>query len=202
MSDLEAIRQKKVLAVEGRDEENFFDALMKYLSITDVEIEVLGGKEQFREKLPALVKSSGFSDVEVFAVVRDADVDAYAAFESVRRILQKESSRPPEQMNQFSEGKPVVGVFIMPGDSDEGMLEDLCLRTVKEHPAMACVDGFIDCILQLENHPHNMTKARAQAFLAAMPQIVNSVGIGAKKGYWKFDSDELTDLRSFIERLR
>ena len=202
MPDLEPIRQKKVLLVEGRDEKNFFDALLRYVGITGVEIRELGGKRQFKGKLPALVKTSGFSNIELFAVIRDADENASATFESVKDILRRQHLKPPENMNQFSEGSPSVGVFIMPGDSDTGMLEDLCLRTVKDHPAMVCVDSFVECILQLEDLPHNMAKAKAQAFLAAMPEIANSVGIGAQKGCWKFDSEDLASLRSFIDRLR
>ncbi|MFQ6120356.1 MAG: DUF3226 domain-containing protein [Methanosarcinales archaeon] len=200
MADI--IRQKKVLAVEGKDEVNFFDALLKYVEITDIEIRDVGGKNQFKNKLPALVKTSGFSEVEVFAVVRDADEDANASFRSIKNILKKEGLKPPTQMNKFSDGKPIVGIYIMPGNSDRGMLEDLCLRTVENHPAMECVSSFIDCVSRLENPPNNLAKAKAHAFLAAMPELANSVGIGAKKGYWDFDSDELTDLKSFLDYLR
>ena len=78
------------------------------------------------------------------------------------------------------------------------MLEDLCLKTVEHHPAMRCVATFIGCVLELENPPNNIAKAKAQAFLAAMPRLVNSVGLGAQKGYWDFNSEELTDLKAFI----
>ncbi len=202
MPDLEPIREKKVLLVEGRDENNFFNALMKYMGITGVEIREAGGKRQFKDKLPALVRTRGFSGVKVFAVIRDADEDAYATFESVKDILRRQNLEPPEQVNQFSEGIPAVGVFIMPGDFDAGMLEDLWLRTVRDNPAMACVNSFIECVSQLKECPHNMAKAKAQTFLAAMPEIANCVGIGAQKGYWRFDSDDMADLRVFIEKLR
>nr|MBC8183594.1 hypothetical protein [candidate division KSB1 bacterium] len=59
---LNVIRKKKVLAVEGDDEINFFDSLLKYLGISDIEIRKVGGKDQFKNKLPALVESSGFFD--------------------------------------------------------------------------------------------------------------------------------------------
>jgi len=48
------IQQKKILAVEGDDEINFFEALFRYLGITNVEIYQVGGKDQFKNKLPAL----------------------------------------------------------------------------------------------------------------------------------------------------
>lgn len=200
MTDI--IHQKKVLAVEGKDEVNFFNALLKYVGITDFEVYEVGGKQQFKDKLPALARRRGFSDVEVLAVVRDADNDANAAFESIRNILKKEKLEPPIQINQFSEGRPKIGIFIMPGNSDEGMLEDLCLKTVENHLAMDCVQPFTNCISELEKSPNNIVKAKAQAFLAAMPKLVTSVGLGAQKGYWNFNSEELTDLKAFINNLR
>lgn len=196
------IREKKVLAVEGKDEVNFFEALLKHLGIAGFEIRDVGGKDQFKKKLPALVHTSGFSDVEVLVVVRDAEGDADAAFDSVRNVLRDQRLEPPDRINQFSNGNPRIGVFIMPGNSDTGMLEDLCLKTVGEHPAMECVNAFIDCASGLNNPPKIMAKAKAQVFLAAMPKIANSVGVGAQKGYWNFNSDELNDLRSFMDTLR
>jgi len=196
------IREKKVLAVEGKDEVNFFDALLKHSRIAGFDIRDVGGKDKFKEMLPVLVKVRGFSDIEVLVVVRDADNDPDAAFDSVRDVLNGQKLDPPDHMNQFSDGNPRIGVFIMPGNSDTGMLEDLCLKTVEEHPAMECVNAFIDCASGLKYPPKIAAKAKAQAFLAAMPKIVSSVGVGAQKGYWNLDSDELDNLRSFIDNLR
>ena len=86
----------------------------------------------------------------------------------------------------------------MPGDFKKGMLEDLCLRTVKDHPALKCAEAFIECALKLNYPPKNIAKAKAQAFLAVMPEIVSSVGIGAEKDYWDFGSDELKNLKIFL----
>ena len=200
--DFGSVRLCKVMAVEGTDEVYFFDALLRHLKITDAEVRDVGGKDQFKSKLPALVRMSGFSDVIFLAIIRDADGDADAAFDSVRNVLRDQQLEPPDQMNQFSDGNPRIGIFIMPGNSDTGMLEDLCLKTVGEHPVMGCVNVFTNCVSGLNDPPKILAKAKAQAFLAAMPKIANSVGVGAQKGYWNLDSDELNDLRSFIDNLR
>ena len=197
------IRKKKVLAVEGDDEINFFDSLLKYMGISDADINKVGGKNKFKNKLPALVNTTGFFDnVETFAVIRDANDDANAAFSSIKNILQKQNLTPPTQMNKFANNGLKLGIFIMPGNSAEGMLEDLCLRTVQHHPKMNCINEFMDCILKLKEPPKNVAKAKAQSYLAAMPIIANSVGIGARKGYWNFDSDELKELKIFLENLK
>lgn len=196
------ITSNKVLAVEGNDEWNFFDALFKHIGINDVQIEDVGGKDQFKKQLPAMVKTTGFSDVEIFAVIRDADINANNAFRSVKNILKKEGFNLPNNRNQFRAGTPKVGIYIMPGNSDEGMLEDLCLLSVRETPAMPCVNHFSECCESLDDMPSNLSKLRAQAYLAAMPRIVNCVGLGAQRGYWDFDSQELDDIKSFLSNFQ
>jgi len=200
--DTGVIRFNKVIAVEGQDEVYFFDALLRNIKITDVEVREVGGKDQFRNKLPALVRMRGFPNVEVLAVIRDANGHANKAFGNIKGLLGKQGLKPPNQMGKFSDSKPKVGIFIMPNNSDPGMLEDLCLKTVENHVAMRCIKIFSDCTSELENPPKNEAKAKVQVFLAAMPKIANCVGIGAQKGYWDLNSDDLSDLKSFIGNLR
>jgi hypothetical protein len=89
----------------------------------------------------------------------------------------------------------------MPGNLENGMLEDLCFKTVSNHPAAKCVNTFIDCVKKLEQPPKIISKARVQAFLAAMPKLVNSIGLGANKGYWNLEHHEMIDIRKFLEDL-
>ena len=206
------IKSKKLLAVEGKDEENFFDALLKHMNITDFDIRRVGGKDQFKNKLPALKNVSGFLNadgspfVTHLAIIRDENDDN--AFASVTNILKKEGFTHLKKHGQFSKGNPKVGVFIMPGETVEGtMLEDLCLKTVENHPAMKCVDEFSSCVSALPTSPKNISKAKvhvfkAQVFLATQPEVVDSVGLGAQKKYWNFNSPALDELKQFLSNLK
>jgi len=178
-----AITSRKVLAVEGEDERNFFDKFLRQMGIVDVQIEPVGGKVQFKSKLLALVKRSGFFNVdgtpfvECLAVFRDKDEDN--AFDSIANIIKEIGLVPSTEHGKFSEIHPRVGIFIMPGETIRGtMLEDLCLKTVEGTAAMNCVERFASCIAELEPQPKKPSKARAQAFLAAQPETVGSVGLG------------------------
>ncbi len=173
----------------------------------DVQIECVGGKNQFSDKLPALLKVPGFfqpdgsSFVMRLAIVRDKDEDD--AFRSIANIVKNADLVPPLAPGQFSDGSPRVGVFIMPGEHVDGtMLEDLCLETVKDHPAMRCVGLFAECVQALADSPRNPSKAKCQTFLAAQADIANSVGVGAQKGYWNLGSPVLNELKAFLENLR
>ena len=206
------IKSKKILAVEGQDEENFFDALLRNMKLTDFDIRRVGGKNQFPKKLPALLKTPGFFEPDESAwvthlgIVRDKDEDE--AFESISNIVATAGLKPPTKHSTFSDGNPKVGIFIMPGTAVKGtMLEDLCLKTVEKNPAMECVNDFASCVSQLKTTPKNIPKAKvqvfkAQVFLAAQPETVDSVGLGAQKNYWDFDSPALEELKQFLSHLK
>jgi hypothetical protein len=209
---LSPINSKKVIAVEGKDEINFFNALLRHMNITDFDIREIGGKDQFPKKLPALLKARGFyladgsSFVTHLLIIRDKDEDG--AFKSIATIVTNAGLKPPTKHSEFSNGSPKVGIFIMPGETIDGtMLEDLCLKTVENHKAMTCVNEYASCISALEPTPKNIPKAKvqvfkAQVFLAAQPEIVDSVGLGAQKKYWDFESHALDELKEFLIKLK
>ena len=201
------ITKRNVLAVEGADENNFFQVLLRHAAITEIQIVEAGGKNQFKNRLPELLMIPGFylpdgsPFVERLAIVRDKDQDD--AFQSIANIVQKAGLAPPGKHGEFSDGDPKVGIFIMPGEQATGtMLEDLCLEAVQMHPAMECVREFAACIERLLNAPTNSSKAQCQAFLAAQPEIVNCVGLGAQKGYWDLDSPSLDELKAFLMHMK
>lgn len=206
MGDLE-IKNKKILAVEGKDEVNFFESFLDYLDISDVQIIDVGGKQQLHNVLPSLAKLRGFSEVEILAIVRDADDNGDGAFQSIKNILERKCNlNPPRKPKVFKDGDeltPDIGIYIMPdGESKSGMLEDLCLKTVQDNPKMGCVNCFTDRMSNAPNPPNNLTKTKTQAFLASMKDNVKNVGIAAKKNYWDFDSDVLNSLKQFVSNLK
>lgn len=206
------IQLKKVLAVEGLDDKNFFGALLKHMNITGIDIREVGGKDQFKIRLPALklargfLKADGSPSITHLAIVRDKNSDD--AFNSIVEILKHEEFIPPKNHGQFSTGNPNIGVFIMPGETVEGtMLEDLCLKTVEKNKAIPCVEDFASCVSTLPTPPKNISKAKvqvfkAQVFLAAQPEAVDSVGLGAQKKYWDFESPALAELKQFLNNLK
>ncbi|MFC2155570.1 DUF3226 domain-containing protein [Acidobacteriota bacterium] len=192
-----------LLVVEGKDEVNFFEALLREIGMNEnVDVRETEGKDKFKELMPAFTITTGFNLIEKIAVIRDADNNSNDAFKSVIDVLKKNGLKPPKKPGEFSRGIPSVGVFIMPDNTSTGMLEDLCLDTVMDHPAMKCVDTFIDCVRDLKEPPKNISKSKVQAYLAAKPEIKNSLGVGAQKGYWDLKSKNLRPLISFLEQLK
>ncbi|MGZ4161078.1 MAG: DUF3226 domain-containing protein [Neobacillus sp.] len=107
----------------------------------------------------------------------------------------------PSDQNMVIETTIKAGIFIMPGSKSQGMLENLCLKTVETDARLKCVDAFLACVARCSESPRNPHKARAQAYLASMPDSVTSVGLGALKGFWDMSSSELDELKSFLLQL-
>jgi len=196
------IKNKKYIIVEGKDDVGFFIGFLNHIGIQDFFVWGIGGKGEFNNELPLLAKVPGFSDITHLVVVRDRNGDD--AFDSVANILERKMdfSNVPSQSGKFSGGYPKIGIFIMPGEIEGRMLEDLCLKIVEKHPAMECVNDFASCVSKLESTPKNLSKTKVQAFLASQPEVANTIGLGAQKGYWDFNSPCLTELKQFLENLR
>ena len=202
------IHKKKLLLVEGKDEEVFFTELFKKTDIQDTQIISSGGKQQFKKIFPGIINTPDFDKLQSLAVIQDADKDPSAAFESICSVLSKNKMKPPNQQGVFTDDTPRIAVFTIPDGKNTGKLESLCLSTVKSEPVMDCVDSFMDCVEQQSQSgagkyksPKDKHKARCKAFLSAMEEDISSLGIATQKKYWDLDSEKLQPLKSFLKQL-
>lgn len=194
-----------VLLVEGLDEKHFFEALLNKLDLTDSSVKVIpvNGTGNFQHQLDALVLSPDFNAIQRLGIVRDADQNHESAFQSLVDLLRRYNLNWPSYPNTFSEsGTPRIGIFLMPGNCAEGMLENLCLRSVATTPLMECVESFMQCASSKTTEmPRIDAKAKAHAYLSIMPVTVGSVGLGSKQGYWDFDHECMATLVDFVQQL-
>jgi hypothetical protein len=199
----EPIKAKTIIAVEGKDEVDFFKVYLEFLGVEDYDVKDVVGKSNFRPKVKALVNTRDFDSVENLILIRDADNDANAAFTSLKNLIKEIGLEVPATKNSFSAtGKPRVGIYIMPGAADTGMLEDLCLKIVQYPNVMLCVEEYLACVAKHGlTLPPNVVKAKFLAYLAVMPDTVTSVGVAAKRGYFDLNSSELDDIRKFLQNL-
>jgi hypothetical protein len=197
---LTAARQ---LLVEGADALRFFQALSATLALSSLQIHNFGGNSELPGFLKGLVRISGFADkVESLAIIRDAEADPQAAFQSVCAALRKAGLTAPGKNADFSTGRPHVGVFILPDSSSAGMLESICLRAVATDPAFACIEPYFACLDRAGvPRPANMEKARLQAFLASRPRPGLRIGEAAAAGIWPWHTAAFDALRHFLSTL-
>lgn len=207
----EKIKSDSLLLVEGKDEYHFFNVLMKFLNINTVEVHDVGGKDKFKDKMPSFVKISGFSDIKRLGFVRDAEnKPPKSAFDSMCYILNDNNLPCPKSIGKVE--CPVdkkdteithIGIFIMPNNKDDGMLENLCLSSIEDESFHKERKSYM---LSLNKHfrgneSFNAPKAETQIYLASKVPIVTSLGLGAEKGYWDFNNSVFNDIKKFLKEL-
>lgn len=202
------LTKSKLLLVEGKDEEKFFHAFCTFKGIEDIEIIQLGGKSGFKSTFPAVLNFRGIEDVTSIGFVQDADNSKDAAITSLCALLHNNGLPKPEGHGQFSQkdGRR-YGIFIMPGNRDSGMLENLVLDSVDDHPAKIESEKYIDQLKtalsenEEYNFPKNEPKARLFAFLAGLEKYKPSIGIASEAQVFNFNSPHFDDINSFLNAM-
>lgn len=198
------IERPKVILVEGRDDRRFLEALLQHLDLAaEFQVILAEGVSNLRAVLKAAVEgASGSHQVEALGLIRDADSDPHAAFQSLENSLQKVGLSVPPRPGEVVAGNPTVGVFIWPDCHSPGQLETLCLKAVSTEPALQCVDMYVKCLeREQETLPQPIEKARLHAFLASRNKPGLRLGEAAAKGYWPWSSPVFDPLKQFLRAL-
>lgn len=210
MPEPKTITHPKVLVVEGRVAEVFFEAMLKHLGLEgSIQIQNFGGITELKGFLRALKNTPGTSDfilgfrgVTSLGIVRDAEGNATTAFQSVCGALSNAALAVPNRPLVVAGESPKVTVLILPDGENPGMLETLCLQSVSDDPVIECIEQYFECVKERTGAlPDNMDKARAHAFLASRPRPDLQVGRAAHCGYWPWDSAAFDQVEQFLLEL-
>jgi hypothetical protein len=134
-------------------------------------------------------------------IVRDAEDDPTAAFQSVCSGLQNAQLAIPSKTCIFAGNTPRIGVLILPDSNRKGMLETLCLQSVESDPIILCIDEYFCCIKRISKSPRVMDKARLLAFLASRYESVSQLGRASQKNCWPWDSSVFDHVKQFLREL-
>ena len=197
------IEKPKQLLVEGSDADSFFSALLKEVNITEIQIQNFGGINELNGFLDQFRRAPGFWDrVESLGIVRDAETDPNAAFQSVSTALGAANLPVPQCPLELTNTQPRTSIFIFPDNETTGMLETVLLRSVDEDPVMFCIDDYFNCLKEkLEYPPKHIEKAHLQTFLASRQKVPRTLHVAAEQGIWPWNSPVFESIKLFINRL-
>ena len=197
------LRSKQVL-VEGREEVMVFRSLATHLDLGDLDLWDYGGKNKLREFLAAFTARGDFYDVRSLAIVADADFDVGAARARIRGALRDAGLPvPSDPLAEASQDDLGVFYLLLPHEK-EGMLENVCLESVRSDPAMECVKQFMGCVRdKRQDWPRREIEAKAKvhAFLASQDPPDLRLGEAASKGFWNFDDAAFDPLKELLVSL-
>lgn len=199
------IQKDKLLLVEGNDDQNFFQKLMQEITLDNIQIIPMGGKENFRvPNFKSVINTPGFREVKALGIVRDANGSASSVFTSICTVLRECGLPEPTQVMEITNTDLKVGILIIPPNAEEGEIEDLCLSSLKEYSEMGCIDNYFKCLkkkLLPDKFPKDLSKAKIQAFLASREESVPHLGIAAQRGYFPLDQDSFEEIKKFLSSL-
>lgn len=195
----------KLLLVEGKDEENLCKKFFDFLDIPNSSYQIIdiGGKDQFRKKLPTLILVSNFSVVKKIGIIRDADDNAISAFDSIKDTLKRCNLLVPKKLNSIVHKKeePSVIVYIQPNNTDSGAIENLCLDSIEDKQVTECIDEFFECFKKDNVEYKKLAKRKVQVYLSTLPnsKIFPSIGLAALAGYWDFSHAAFAQYEQFLK---
>lgn len=188
MVDAISIISTRLLLAEGQEEERFWQALLHGRGRYDIQVIPGAGKTTLGASLRAVTQTPGFDQVSWLGIVRDADSDAHAAFQSVRSALTQSSLPVPSGPWQRAGTQPEVVAIILPDGQATGDLEELVWQAVASEPAGPCVTAFMDCLEAAGIVPSPRTKARVHAFLSSRTPPDMRLGDAALRGLIPLES--------------
>ena len=205
MSDDPMIEQPKQLIVEGNDDARVFASLSRYLGIQDIQIWQCGGYQNIRGVLRTVVGLEDFDLVSSLAVVADANSSRNARIQSIQSALSHAGlPTPSAPLEVESDGRLSVTYLVVPHNRDTGMIEDVCLDSVSDDPAMDCIDSYFECIGDANTPGPRQawsSKARLHAFLASRDRPDLRIGEAAERGVWQFEDTAFDPLKDLLRTL-
>jgi len=201
-----AITARRLLLVEGEDERRLVETLLRQddlVQVPEIQVVMCWGVTRLRAVLAVLRDDAAFRDVLDVGVVRDADDDPAAAFQSAADAVK--SVLPgvgPTAHGEFAEAGGVRrGIFVVPDGVSPGALEDLCLLSVDGDPAVPCVGEYIKCVTEAGFKPRPLGKARTHAFLASRERPYLRLGEAAEAKVWDLGHPVWNPLKDFLRDL-
>lgn len=197
------ITSSKLLLVEGKDTQKFFEAAQEKMGSTGIQLLDFGGVTDLKSYLGALKVNSGFIQlVKSIGIVRDAELDSKAAFASVCGSLQRVNLPVPPRPGVAVDGPPRLNVLILPDNTNPGMLEDLCLGSVADDPVISCIDKFFKCVKERQGYiPGNKSKAKLRVFLASRKDPTKLPANALKADYIPWVHPQFDHIKRFLAEL-
>ncbi len=197
-----------VVLVEGKNDCHVILALRKHYSLSDkFGLFDCGSDEKLLKRASLLLVSS--QRPEVIAIILDADnPDLSAKWASVKDRLEKEGYVVPTKPDLegtivCQDSMPTIGVWLMPDNNVDGMLEDFCAQLAPPDAmsfAGDCVKSAEDKNFSTFNSNHR-TKAEVHTYLAWQDEPGRPLGQAITAKCLDPDHPVANRFASFLKRL-
>jgi hypothetical protein len=200
----------QILLVEGINDKAVFGSIFKHHKLPEgFKIEVKGDVEKLIRSIPVHVKT----DVKTIGIVIDADFNIdnqRNRWEAIKNKLTNIGYNVPDELNPEgtiikNDELPVIGIWVMPDNNSDGMLEDFVTFLVPEDDELM---PFVDeTLIDLEEKGLNKykgihrAKARIHTWLAWQESPGTPMGLAITKKYLDIEKEECQIFVKWITNL-
>ncbi|MDR0940679.1 MAG: hypothetical protein LBM68_00465 [Bacteroidales bacterium] len=200
-------KYNRKLLVEGKDDQHVMWALCEKFNIPE-EFDVIDceGIDNLFESIPVRFKESG---IQAIGIIIDADTDIQNRWISVRNLLVNQGFVIPENLPKngliISNGKVKVGVWIMPSNDTNGMLEDFVSFLIPPtDELLPIVDATLNEIESKKLNKYALShksKARIYSWLSWQETHGIPMGQSITKQYLTTDNENCKQLIHWLQEL-
>ena len=191
-----------LVLVEGRDDQSLLEAIVGALGLEQViETFEMRGKTDWVTKVQTIVTNTPLSsDIRALGLVRDADQDAGASWQSCIDALAATGFPQPIEHAEAKFVEPLASaVLIIPDLKSSGAIEELWLRAV-EDSWIACIEQYFECLGEKSPGPKT-SKNRVRAFLAGARRAPPTLGVAYRMGAVNRDHETFDGIKNFLSSL-
>lgn len=194
------------LLVEGKDDQHVILALCKKFNIAqNFEVIDCEGITKLEEQIPIRLKTHG---IETIGIIIDADANIESRWKSLSALLSFSGYNVPDKLPSTGlilnpPNKVKIGVWIMPDNNLNGMLEDFMRFLVPEDDKLLTIAK--DSLTEIENENLNKyllihkSKALIHTWLAWQDDPGTPMGLAITKKYLTTEKEICT---RFIEWIK
>ena len=202
-----AEKHTKKLLVEGNDDQHVVWALCQKFNIPEIfDVIDCEGIENLYDNLLLRFKQA---DIETIGVIIDADTNLNDRWLQIKNLLSKQGFNMPEKLPSsglvLSNNDIKIGVWVMPNNNTDGILEDFIAFLVPQNDELLPI---VDTTLaEIENKklnkylPIHKSKARIHAWLAYQENPGTPMGLSITKKYLTTDNKNCEQLIAWLTKL-
>ena len=197
----------KKLLVEGNDDQHVIWALCEKFNIPEVfDVIDCEGIDNLYESIPVRFKQS---EIRTVGIIIDADIHLDDRWKRIKELLFNQGFKVPEDLPAegliLSKGNVKAGVWIMPSNNTNGLLEDFVSFLVpQDDKLLPIVDATLTDIENKKLNKYSLihkSKARIHSWLSWQEDPGTPMGLSITKRYLTTDNERCQQLISWLQEL-
>ena len=198
----------KKLLVEGNDDQHVIWALCEKFEVSETfDVIDCEGIAKLNEQIPVRFKQSG---IDTLGIIVDADTEIKSRWTSLKGLLSAQGFEIPNDLPSSglvlkNESNIKVGVWIMPNNNLNGMLEDFISFLVpKDDKLLPIVNSTLEDIEKKKLNKYasiHKSKAVIHSWLSWQEDPGTPMGLGITKRYLTTDEETCSLLIKWLDEL-